>query len=150
MYVSGFMYVCMCFEERFAYNLAGYGVTLLSGSIAASSGLAHRAVSHCRPIQMQSNHGQAWCSWEKVPHGPFADGAPKNPIMAPAFGEAYTSNPRRKAGRLSETTSTHHPPPENKHTTQRWGFGMCSFQPLWLAVCGPPPNSGGSTLFLAC
>ena len=30
------------FEARLAYNLSGYGVTLLSGSIAASSGMARR------------------------------------------------------------------------------------------------------------
>ena len=32
-------------EARLAYNLTGYGVTLLSGSIAASSGMARRAIA---------------------------------------------------------------------------------------------------------
>ena len=43
-------------EARLAYNLTGYGVTLLNGSIAASSGMARRAIAPTlRPNQLWNN-----------------------------------------------------------------------------------------------
>ena len=54
IYLSG----CFClfvfvFGARLAYNLSGYGVTLLSGSIATSSGMARRAAAPTlRPNQL--------------------------------------------------------------------------------------------------
>ena len=50
------LFLFFFFGERLAYNLSWYGVTLLSGSIAASSGMARRAIAPTlRPIQLWNN-----------------------------------------------------------------------------------------------
>ena len=48
----------VCLSERDSLTtLSGYGVALLSGPIAASSGMARRAVAlTLRPIQLWNNH----------------------------------------------------------------------------------------------
>ena len=126
-----------------------YGVTLLSGSIAASSGMARRAVAptlqpnqlwnNCR-LQVLVGGGASWTlPWRAL----------KNRRQPPQSIRPEATQDRRQADTSEPPART--TPHQRTNTPHSDGvFGLCSFQPLWLVVCGPPPNRGGSTLFLAC
>ena len=142
-----YSFLLFLFGARLAYNLQWYGVTLLSGSIAASSGMARRAVAlTLRPNQLWNN-----CRLQVLVGGSASWTLPwralKNRRQPPQSIRPEATQDRRQADTSEPPART--TPHQRTNTPHSDGvFGLCSFQPLWLVVCGPPPNRGGSTLFV--
>ena len=130
---------------RLAYNLQWYGVTLLSGSIAASSGMARRAVAlTLRPNQLWNNcrlqvlvgGGASWTlPWRAL----------KNRRQPPQSIRPEATQDRRQADTSEPPArTTPHQRTNTPHSDGVSGFALFSH-------CGSPSvaphQTGGARLF---